>query len=73
MKKNLNLLTTLLMSSLVTIGLVACNNNSNDTSIRDGVKSLSISQLKFAYSELGSAFKPDSNNINNGYPILYWQ
>ena len=48
-------------------------NNSNDTSIRDGVKSLSISQLKFAYSELGSAFKPDSNNINNGYPILYWQ
>ena len=32
MKKNLNLLTTLLMSSLVTIGLVACNNNSNDTS-----------------------------------------
>ena len=41
--------------------------------IRDGAKSLSISQLKSAYSELGSAFKQDSNNINNGYPILYWQ
>ena len=25
------------------------------------------------FSELGSDFKEDTENINNGYPILIWQ
>ena len=31
------------------------------------------SELKNLASTLGSAFKTDTNNINNGYPILSWQ
>ena len=31
------------------------------------------SELKNLASTLGSAFKADTNNINNGYPILSWQ
>ncbi len=31
------------------------------------------SQMKNIASSLGSAFKKDTNNINNGYPILSWQ
>ena len=27
----------------------------------------------FTASNLGEAFKDDTNNINNGYPILQWQ
>lgn len=30
-------------------------------------------ELKNSYNILGSAFKEDTNNINNGYPILSWQ
>ncbi len=31
------------------------------------------SQMKNIASSLGSAFKKDTNNINNGYPVLSWQ
>lgn len=30
-------------------------------------------ELKKAYLLLGEMFKEDTNNINNGYPILSWQ
>ena len=30
-------------------------------------------ELKNMFSELGSDFKEDTENINNGYPILIWQ
>jgi len=29
--------------------------------------------LKTYASQLGSTFKSDNNNINDGYPILSWQ
>ena len=34
---------------------------------------VAASTLKGYASTLGSAFVTDSNNINNGYPILTWQ
>ena len=30
-------------------------------------------EMKSLAKTLGSAFKEDTNNINNGYPILAWQ
>jgi len=30
-------------------------------------------ELKSLVSTLGTAWKSDTNNINNGYPILSWQ
>ena len=30
-------------------------------------------QLKNLATTLGTSFKEDTNNINNGYPILIWQ
>ena len=30
-------------------------------------------ELKKLYNVLGKSFKEDTNNINNGYPILQWQ
>ena len=39
----------------------------------EGATAITDSELKNAYNLLGSAFKEDSNNINNGYPILSWQ
>ena len=30
-------------------------------------------EIKEIYTELGNSFKEDSNNINNGFPILSWQ
>ena len=38
-----------------------------------GITSRTATQLKSLTSTLGSAYKADSNNINNGYPILSWQ
>ncbi len=30
-------------------------------------------EMKILVPALGSAFKKDTNNINQGYPILSWQ
>ena len=35
--------------------------------------SKTVAQMKALASTLGSDFKADTNNINNGYPILSWQ
>ena len=48
-------------------------NASNGSIIVDGTTYLSESELKSYYNILGSAFKKDTNNINDGYPILAWQ
>ena len=39
----------------------------------NGTKAKSSEELKKCYELLGNAFKKDTNNINNGYPILDWQ
>lgn len=39
----------------------------------NGTDAKTSDELKKCYELLGSAFKEDTNNINNGYPILDWQ
>ena len=39
----------------------------------DGSTAKTMEEMKNIYTSLGNAFKADSNNINNGYPILSWQ
>ena len=46
---------------------------SNDKIIIDGIAVKTSDELKNIYSTLGDAFEEDLNNINNGYPILFWQ
>lgn len=29
--------------------------------------------MKNLYYILGEMYKEDTNNMNNGYPVLYWQ
>ena len=48
-------------------------NGGNGNSTIDGVEIKSSEELKKLSKTLGSAFKEDSNNINEGYPILSWQ
>lgn len=40
---------------------------------KEGIQSKTSEELKNMVSLLGSAYKEDTNNINNGYPILNWQ
>ncbi len=47
--------------------------NGSNTSYFVGIFMKSSSELVELAPTLGSAFKPDLDNINNGYPILYWQ
>lgn len=47
--------------------------SSIDGDVIDGELAKSQENIKDAYIELGDAFEQDSNNINNGYPILIWQ
>lgn len=49
------------------------NGISNDRIIIDGIEHKTSEELKAMASVLGSAFKQDTNNINNGYPIFSWQ
>ena len=50
------------------------NGNKNDQiSLGDGNVVLKSEELINAFDKLGVAFKKDTNNINNGYPILNWQ
>lgn len=39
----------------------------------NGIEVKTESEMKELHSLLGEAFKKDTNNINNGYPILTWQ
>lgn len=39
----------------------------------NGTEAKTREELKKCYELLGNAFKQDTNNINNGYPILLWQ
>ena len=55
------------------IYLENCVNNSNDTILNEGISAMSSENLKQSFTLLGESFKEDSNNINNGYPILSWQ
>ncbi len=48
-------------------------NNGNDIDKCEGVLNKSPEELKSLSTILGESFKEDTNNINNGYPILTWQ
>ena len=48
-------------------------NDSNDIFPQEECIVKNSQEMKELYSTLGNAFKEDSNNINNGYPILQWQ
>ena len=52
--------------------LEGCVNSSNENTM-SGVETKTAEQMKKLSSLLGSAFKEDTNNINDGYPILKWQ
>ena len=47
-------------------------NSGNGTLIK-GTTSKTVEEMKQIDSLLGSGFKKDSQNINNGYPVLNWQ
>lgn len=42
-------------------------------SLMEGATSKTMEEMKQIDSLLGSSFKKDSQNINNGYPVLTWQ
>ena len=48
-------------------------NGANDIYIIEQNKVKNEQEMKNLYSSLGEMYKEDINNINNGYPILYWQ
>ena len=48
-------------------------NGSNDIYPQEECKVKNSQEMKELYSTLGEAFKKDTANINNGYPILKWQ
>lgn len=48
-------------------------NNGNDSIFNEGISYLSLKEMQESFNRLGSAFKEDKDNINNGYPILNWQ
>ena len=48
-------------------------NESNGNIIIEGTTPTTSEELKKLHSILGTSFKEDTNNINNGYPIFQWQ
>ena len=48
-------------------------NGGNGINVIEGTKSKSSDEMKEIYNILGNKFKEDTNIINNGYPILFWQ
>ena len=48
-------------------------NGVNDSEKQGGVVEITSNELKNLAITLGEAFKQDTNNINQGYPILAWQ
>ena len=47
--------------------------DSDQNADKSGIIEKSSEEMKKLENTLGSDFKKDTNNINNGYPILYWQ
>lgn len=45
----------------------------NGGNVVEGATSKTVAEMKQIDSLLGSSFKKDSQNINNGYPVLAWQ
>ena len=48
-------------------------NNSNEITPINGVEVRNDGEMKNLELSLGERFKDDTNNVNNGYPILSWQ
>lgn len=48
-------------------------NGGNGPDVIEGTESKTVEEMKEIYNLLGNKFKKDSNGINNGYPILFWQ
>ena len=48
-------------------------NGGNGPDVIEGTESKKYKEMKEIYNLLGNKFKKDSNGINNGYPILFWQ
>ena len=48
-------------------------NGGNGSNVFDGTESKTDIEMKEIHNLLGEAFKEDTENINNGYPILYWE
>ena len=48
-------------------------NNSNEASSLDGIDVENIEVMKSLAEKLGQEFKADTNNTNDGYPVLVWQ
>lgn len=48
-------------------------NGTNDIYNIEQNKVKNEQEMKNLYSILGEMYKEDTNNINNGYPVLYWQ
>ena len=48
-------------------------NESNDIYPQEECKCKSREEMMSLYNVLGTSFREDKSNINNGYPILYWQ
>ena len=48
-------------------------NGENGFEVFEGTESKTADEMKEIYKLLGDKFKKDSNGINNGYPILFWQ
>ena len=49
------------------------NGTSNDKINIEGINVINSENLKNLSETLGEAYKQDTNNINNGYPVLRWQ
>ncbi len=47
--------------------------NGGNGNLVKGTTSKTVEEMKQIDSILGSSFKKDSQNINNGYPVLNWQ
>ena len=47
--------------------------NGGNGNVVEGTTSKTAAEMKQIDSLLGSSFKKDSQNINNGYPVLAWQ
>ena len=47
--------------------------NNGDGYAIDGIEGRTSNEIKLLYNILGGNWKEDTNNINNGYPILSWQ
>ncbi len=47
--------------------------NGSNGNVLEGSETKTSEELKKLVSQLGNVFKEDTNNINNGYPVLVWE